>query len=293
MTMLGQFVVEEGAAIEACDPAVVPAATAALAGAFDSLLESAGGEYGLGARSRPGSHEVRLVERVRRLLAGEQVDASLLEYELGGHHLGLVARSSEARTLVRRLVKEIGCRSLVLAPSDDEMWAWLGNARGPVDSAAVRTWLDANGSPDLPIGMGEPKSERSGWRLTHRQAGESVWVAAAKSAPVVEYPEAAILASIARDPVLMTSLEERYLHPLSKARDAETLRKTLRTYFKADGNGTSAASALGVSRQTVANRIDTVEKCIGMPLAECRDALHAALGLEELGRISVPPDSRS
>lgn len=137
--------------------------------------------------------------------------------------------------------------------------------------------------------MGEPKSGRSGWRLTHRQARESAWVAAAKSAPVVEYPQAAILASIARDPVLTTSLEEQYLHPLSKARDAETLR----TYFQAGGNGSSAASALGVSRQTVANRIETVEECIGLPLRECRDALDAALGLEELGRISVPPDSRS
>jgi hypothetical protein len=293
MTVLRTFVLEEGAAIEGCDPAVLPAAIAAQGAAFERLHLSAAKEYGQAALSLPVPHEMRLVERVRRVLAGEQVDASLLGYELGGHHLGLVARSAEARTLVRRLVKEIGCRSLILAPSSEEMWAWLGSARGPIDSAAVRTWLDANGRTDLPIGMGESKSERIGWRLTHCQAGRSLWVAAAKSAPVADYPEAAILASLANDPVLTTSLEERYLHPLSKARDAGTLRKTLRTYFQADGNGSSTASALGVTRQTVANRIRMAEDCIGLPLRECRDALQAALDLEELGRISVQPDSRS
>jgi hypothetical protein len=292
-TVLSSFVLEESVGLEPYGPSLLPAALAAQEAAFERLLALAEVEYDQGVRSRPASHEARQVEQARLLLAGERVDAAILEYELGGHHLGLVARSSEARTLVRRLVKEVGCRSLVLAPSSEELWAWLGSTRGPVDSAAVRTWLDANGTPDLPIGMGETKNERSGWGLTYRQAQESVWVAAAKSAPVVAYPEAALLASMARDPVLTTSLQERYLHPLSKARDAETLRNTLRIYFQADGNGTSAASTLGVSRQTVANRIETVEECLGMPLRECREALHAALGLEELGRISVPPDSRS
>jgi DNA-binding PucR family transcriptional regulator len=173
------------------------------------------------------------------------------------------------------------------------MWAWLGSARGPVDSAAVRTWLDAKGSPDLSIGMGEPKSGLTGWRLIHRQALESISIATAKSAPVIEYRGAALLASMARDPILTTSLEERYLHPLSQAREPEILRETVRIYFQTDGNGTSAASALGVSRQTVANRIQLVEKCIGLPLGECRDVLNAALALEELGRISLSPDSRS
>jgi hypothetical protein len=287
------FVVREAAAIENCAAALLPGAMDAQAAAFDRLFAAATEEYGRGGRSRPGSHDARLVEQVRRLLAGQTVDAALLGYELGGHHLALVARSSETRALVRSMAKTIGCRSLVLAPSEEEMWAWLGSARGPVDSAAVRTWLDANGSPDLTIGMGEPKSGLTGWRLTHRQALESISIASAKSAPVIEYREVALLASMARDPILPTSLEERYLHPLSQAREPEILRETVRVYFQTDGNGTSTASALGVSRQTVANRIQLVEKCIGLPLGECRDVLSAALALEELGRISHSPDSHS
>jgi hypothetical protein len=293
MTVLNTFVLGEAAALQDCDPSLLPTALAAQGAAFDRLFAAAADEYGQAERSRPASHEARLVEQVRRLLAGETADPALLGYELDGHHLGLVARSSQARALVRSLAKEIGCRSLVLAPSEEEMWAWLGSARDPVDAAAVRSWLDAHGDPGLPIGMGEAKSGLSGWRLTHLQAGEAVWVAAAKPAPAVEYREAAILISIARDPVFTTSLQESYLHPLSRTREPETLRKTLRMYFQTDGNGSSTASALGVTRQTVANRIRTAEQCIGLPLRECRDALQAALSLEELGRISVPPDSRS
>lgn len=172
MTSLRGFVLQEATALGDCDPSLLPAAIGAQGAAFDRLFAAATEEYGRGVRSRPAPHEARRVEQVRRLLAAELVDAPGLEYELGGHHLALIARSSEARVLVRSLVKEIGCRSLVLAPSSEELWAWLGSARGPVDSAAVRTWLDANGSRDLPIGMGEPKSGLSGWCLTHRQAQE-------------------------------------------------------------------------------------------------------------------------
>jgi DNA-binding PucR family transcriptional regulator len=140
--------------------------------------------------------------------------------------------------------------------------------------------------------MGEPKSGRDGWRLTHEQARAAVWVAKAKPAQVIEYTEASLLASIGRDAILTASLQERYLLPLASERDGgQALRATLRSYFQADRNSSSAAAALGVSRQTVANRLRTAEQCIGQPLGECADALVAALSLEELGRIPDPPHS--
>ncbi|HEX3041437.1 MAG TPA: helix-turn-helix domain-containing protein [Solirubrobacterales bacterium] len=232
------------------------------------------------------------MERARRLLAGEVTDRSLLDYELGCHHLGLVANSAEARPLVRRLAAAVGCRSLILTPSDEELWAWLGSTREPVESARVRNWLASEGDPSLPIGMGEPKSGRDGWRLTHQQARASIGIAAAQSAPVVEYAWAALPASMGGDVLLTTSLQEKYLRPLDNSRlGGEVLRTTLRSYFRAEWNRSAAASALGVTRQTVTNRIQAAEECIGLPLAECKDALTAALRLEELGCIKDPPDS--
>ena len=71
------------------------------------------------------------------------------------------------------------------------------------------------------------------------------------------------------------------------------LRETFRAYFAAEGNARAASSALGVARQTVSNRIDTVEERLQHPLAECADALQVALRLEELGHFPDLPDSRS
>jgi hypothetical protein len=291
-TRLTDFVLEEAAGAAGCDAPLLRGALGDQGAAFESLVALATEEYRREAQARPASHEARLVERVQRLLAGELVDPSLLEYELGGHHLGLVACSVEARPLIRRLAGELGCRSLVLAPASGELWAWLGSTREPIDPVAVRGWLGDNGSADLPIGMGEPKCGCGGWRLTHRQARASIWIAEARPAPVVEYPEAALLTSMGGDAVLTTSLREKYLLPLAEERDGgEVLRTTLRAYFRADRNSSSAGAALGVSRQTVANRIATAERRIGQRLNECAEALYAALCLEELGRVSGLPDS--
>jgi hypothetical protein len=280
---------EEAAGI---DPAQLREAMAAKGSAFERLVAIATEEYGREVRARPASHEARQVERARRLLAGELVDPAILEYDLCAQHLGLVACSAGARPLIRRLAAELGCRSLILSPSGEELWAWLGAAREPAAPATVRAWLSAEGDPGQPIGMGELKTGRAGWRLTHEQARAAVWIAQAKAVPVVEYTEAALLASIARDPVLTASLRERYLLPLASERDGgQVLRATLRSYFQAGRNSSSAAAALGVSRQTVANRLQTVERHLGQPLDRCAEELQAALSLEELGHFSDPGDS--
>jgi hypothetical protein len=257
--------------------------------AFQRLVAVVTEEYVREAGARPASHEARRVERARRLLAGEPVDPGILGYELDGHHLGLVASSADARPLIRKLAGELGCRSLILAPSSKELWAWLGGAREPIDPAVVRDLLASGGDPASPIGLGEPKSDRKGWRLTHAQAKRALWIAEAKSTPVVDYDEAALLSSIARDPTLTASLREKYLLPLAAGPEGgRVLRATLRSYFRAERNSSAAAAALGVTRQTVTNRLRTAEQLIGRSLGDCDTALIVALDLEELGRVPNP-----
>jgi hypothetical protein len=287
---LAAFVLEEAAGV---DPSEVLAAMTAQGTAFQRLVAVVTEEYVREAGARPATHEARRVERARRLLAGEPVDPGILDYELDGHHLGLVASSAGARPLIRKLAGELGCRSLILAPSSDELWAWFGAAREPVDPATVRERLAAGGDPMLPIGMGEPKSDSKGWRLTHAQAQRALWIAEAKSTPVVDYDEAALLSSIARDPTLTASLREKYLSPLSAGPDGgRVLRATLRAYFKAERNSSAASAALGVTRQTVTSRLRMAEQRIGQSLGDCDTALIVALELEELGRVPNPPHSR-
>jgi hypothetical protein len=260
--------------------------------AFERLIDAAGKEYAQAAEARPSSPEAKRVELARRLLEAERVDPSPLGYELDGHHLGLFAGSAEARPLVGSLAKEIGCLSLILTPSSEELWAWLGSTRGPLDPESVRDWIARKGSPHLPIAIGEPKSGHEGWCLTHEQARSSLWVARASGGPLVEYAEVVMLVAARQDRVAMASLRDRYLIPLANTPKGGDLRAALRAYFENGRSKAAAAKALGVSRQTLDNRIKRAQKCFGKRLVDCEGALSAALTLEELGCFPDPPDSR-
>jgi len=58
------------------------------------------------------------------------------------------------------------------------------------------------------------------------------------------------------------------------------LRKTLRAYFTTGRNITSAASALGVSRQTVGNRLRVIEEKLGRTIESCAPEIEVALRLD-------------
>jgi DNA-binding PucR family transcriptional regulator len=58
--------------------------------------------------------------------------------------------------------------------------------------------------------------------------------------------------------------------------------ETLRAYLVADRNASSAAAALGVNRNTIAERLRAIEAAIGRPLSACGPELEAALRLAEL-----------
>lgn len=119
-------------------------------------------------------------------------------------------------------------------------------------------------------------------------------VAPARPGGTVRYADVGLLASVAQDPLLSSSLRDMYLAPLSEARDGGVrLRGTLRSYFEAGRNITSAASALGVSRQTVASRLRAVEEMLGRTLESCGPELEVALRLESVDPFEPPPPASS
>ena len=70
--------------------------------------------------------------------------------------------------------------------------------------------------------------------------------------PLTRYADVALMAAVLRDELLAESMVEVYLSALGDRHGAgAVLRQTLRAYFKAERNASSAASALGVSRQTL------------------------------------------
>jgi DNA-binding PucR family transcriptional regulator len=100
---------------------------------------------------------------------------------------------------------------------------------------------------------------------------------------MIRYSDVALLASALQDEVLASSLQRLYLDPLAYERDGgATLRHTLRAYFLACRQVSSTAAVLGVSRQTVAVRLRTIEERIGRSLDGCASEMDTALRMQEL-----------
>ncbi|TMK57319.1 MAG: hypothetical protein E6G51_06005 [Actinobacteria bacterium] len=284
-TLLNHFLLEEAKQIGLQELGFIQHVSATHDEAFDRILAAATEEYRREVEAASTSPDSRLVQRVRRLLACESVDTSLLDYDLELHHIGLVAPSPDAKPHVRQLAMKLGGHTLSVRISTMETWAWIGTSR-PADPKELSSWLRAHWPASLPLGVGEPAEAPSGWRRSHAQAKAASRIAAISSAGATQYRDVALLASTSSDPLLLDSMRDLYLRPLEPVgRRGVDLRRTLLAYFNADRNSSSAAVVLGVSRQTVDNHLNVAEERLHKPVNECGDLLHAALRLERLQHV--------
>jgi hypothetical protein len=282
-TLLGDFLAQEAEDDGLLGGAPLRLLMRTQAALFDRLVAVVTDEYTREADKRLDSSERRRAERVEGLLAGELLDTTELGYDFEAHHLGLIGTGPQAAEAIQGFSADIDCRTLVIRHGEGTVWAWLG-ARRPIDAAEFYR-LALNGlSAQLSLAMGEPDKGLAGWRQTHRQAMAALPIAQRGSENVVRYGNIALLASMLQDELLTTSLRRLYLEPLALERDGgEVLRETLRAYFAAERNISSAAVALGVKRHTVTNRLRTIEDRLGRSLADCATELDAVLRLEDLG----------
>ena len=236
----------------------------AQASLLDRLLDAITGEYRNELERAGDSPERRRAERVRRLLAG-------------------------AMGVVQGLAAGVDRRLLSVSHGEGAVWAWLGG-RSSLAVTDVERVLAGEGPAGLLLAIGEPAQGIDGWRLTHRQAQAALLVALRRSKPrrLTRYADVALLALALRDEPQAKSLIEVFLSPLDSRRaDGTVLRETLRAYFAAGRNASSAAAALGVARHTVENRLRAVEQSVGRSLQTCLAELEVALRLEELGGAAV------
>ncbi len=284
-TVFGDFVMreaEEGELLQGVGLRQLLRAQSAL---FDRLILSVAEEHTREAECQLKSVEEHRVAIVRGLLAGEQLDAAGLDYDIDAHHVGVIAKGKAAPELLRGLARTLD-RNVLLVHSDEGLvWAWLGG-RHAID----RDDLDRLASSTVPaqvcMAMGEPAEGLRGWRLTHQQAKAAFPVALRDSKKLVRYADVVLLSSILQDHVLAASLHSLYLEPLSRDRDGgSAARQTLRAYFAADRNISSAAAALGVSRRTVSNRINAIEERLGRSLTVAAAEIEAALRLDSLSAV--------
>lgn len=282
-TLLGDFLIGETEAAGLRRSAELQRLLRLLAASFDRLLAAVGEEYRRESESPTRSTERRRTELVERLLAGEPLAGSELGYDLAGHHLGLIAKGPGAEKVLRELASTRAYRLLLLGRDDDLIWAWLGR-HNALDPERTIRHLAATLPPRVFLALGEPERDLAGWRLTHRQARAAMPIALRGPERIVRYADVALLAAALQDDLLASSLRQ-CLAPLKAERDGgQVLCRTLRAYFEAERNVSSAAVALGVNRNTVASRLRAIEERIGRSLA-CRTAeLDTALRFDGLLR---------
>ncbi len=282
-SLLADFIVEEAERNGSLSGAKLQRLLRGQAALFDRLVAAVSEEYSREVESRLGSPEERRAERIERLLAGEPLDTSELDYDLGGHHIGLLARGQRAPEAVRELAALLDRRLLIVRRGDATVWAWLGG-RHRIEAKDVQEAITVSAvQAQITTAVGEPAQGLAGWRLTHRQAAAALPIALRRADCFARYADVALLATLVRDDLLATSLRELCLIPLERERDGgEAIRETLRAYFAADRNVSSAAAALGVSRNTVTSRLHAIEAIIGRPIHASAALLEVALSLDEL-----------
>jgi hypothetical protein len=253
----------------------------AFAIAFEGLLSAVSEEYSRVAEKASSSFDERRSKLIDRLLAGELVEGSELSYDFTAWHLGFVAYGSAAEDSVRAVAEEVDANLLSVRRRDGVVWAWLGARRRG-------TFAERPGTPGLDLSeaslaFGEPAQGLPGWRLTHRQAAAALPVAIKGPKPVVTYADCPLLAAVLGDDLLATSLRQLFLAPLADERDGgEVAKRTLRAYYAAFGNASSAGAALGVNRRTVAARLTSIEECLGHRLDDFSAEIQTALRLDAL-----------
>ena len=280
-TLLGDFLIEESARGGQLNPAALKRLLRIQAALLDGLIAAVSEEYAREEQGRLGNAEQRRAERIRRLLAGELLDTAELEYDFAAHHLAVIASGPGSAQALREIATALDRRALLVDRDEGTAWAWLGSRR-PTNPADLERLVCADCSTEVSLAVGEPAEGLAGWRLTHRQARAALPIAQRSPQSLTRYGDVALLASMLEDDLLATSLRQLYLAPLSSERNGgQVLLQTLNAYFEAERNVSSAAAALGVSRQTVGSRLGAIEERLGRRLTGCTMELEAALRLAE------------
>jgi len=221
----------------------------------------------------------RRFEAVKAVLEGAMTPSEGLDVNLEQHHLGLLAWGEGGHKGARELAKALGRPVLLVSPFEHVWWGWLSGAQalGIAPEAAVKTLAPP---PGAGLAVGLEAFGEEGFRVTHRQAQRARRVASRLGFAVVAYADVAVEALLGDDDAEARSFIAHELHGIADDSAASRrIRETIAAYFAAEHNAASAAAALGVHQQTVANRLRAAEERLGHPVSSRRVELETALRL--------------
>jgi hypothetical protein len=225
------------------------------------------------------SGEQRRFHAIRSLLEEKPLVGFQLDVDLEQHHLGIVSWGRAGGTAARELAAALGRPLVMVSPFDDSWWGWISGSQplGGAEERALKRFEPPAGSG---VALGLEAYGEAGFRATNRQALRARWVARKTDRSMVLYSDVAVeaLASDNRvDARAFVAHELRGIDDDSPA--SRRIRETIAAYFAAEHNAASAAAALGVHQQTVANRLRAAEERLGHPVGVRRVELETALRL--------------
>ncbi len=224
--------------------------------------------------------EHRRMALVGDLLAGRDVPADELGYDLSLTHVACVAWGEAAGEAVRAVAERLERQLLLVAIRDNTFWAWLGGS--PLDGGARRTLARLQPTGGARMAFGEPELGPDGFRVSHQQSLRAEHSGRRSGAPVTRYADIALEALAATDEGAARAFVARELSGLDGDEPRSVrLRETLRAYFAAGQNAAATAAALEVHEQTVAQRLRAVEERTGRAVASRRAELETALRLRD------------
>lgn len=218
---------------------------------------------------------------IRDILRGLTVDASTLNYNFRGQHLGIVAWGESAEGAVQQLGTLLGGEQITITATGGTVLSWIHH--GQLAGKLVR--LDARFTPPEGsfVAIGDLATGLDGFRLTHRQAWQAYRVGRILAAPFTRYADVALEALVLRDRQSARDFVQYMLGPLDPRNSrSQVLLETLEAYFACGQNGALTAQRLAVHERTVAYRLKSIEQKLGVHPSTRRDELSSALRLTRI-----------
>ena len=231
--------------------------------------------------------DLRRQALVRDLLAGLAVDRSEVELKLGyrldGDHQGVVAWGSvgDGEALARaarQVATALGeGRALVIDDPSGHATAWVQPSA--VDEIRLDREAERLRTDKIQVAIGEPARGLTGFSATKRQADLARSVAELRpDHTITRYADVALATVLLRDRDVARSFAQEELGRLAHGtRDAAQLRATLAAFYGATQDQSRTARALGLHRNTIANRLRRAEELLGHGIGERVRETEAAL----------------
>ncbi|MHB1538629.1 MAG: CdaR family protein [Solirubrobacteraceae bacterium] len=248
---------------------------------FGALAETHSRELATQTRSM----QQRRAEITDRLLAGATPppeELALLDYEIDGWHIGLIATGKDAECSVRTLRAQLGCQALAVCRDEQTVHASLAVQPRINFEAIERVFCARCLDMDASLAVGEPGRGPHALHISHEEAQAAREVARYRPRRLTRYADVAIDAALLSNEEMASTLIARCLTPLDEGGGGAMRRRVMRELFHLEYNKTLAAEALDLNPETIRRHVKEIQDRLGHPLPELQTEIQLALRAEEL-----------